>query len=497
MTGTSNPPSRQRFAGLRLSAVAFAIVAIALAVLSAKRVWLAAVQPLWFDEAWTAQIAATPNWSTFTRDVFNDIQAPLYYLTMRLWAAVAGVSDFALRAPALIALTAAGAIPTFGKIKGLSRESRLTWGVLIFAWWGVGLFLSGRGYALLLAVSTAQCVIFAQLLDKPTSANAWRWSGLACVAILTHYLAGIAVAAQGLIYLLSRRERALRTWPALLAFAPAAAWMFYHGPRLAEFSGMQAWHPFVTAPAVVRLVGWAIAPLTPWMPAAVGLVLIGALLKPRNAATDEPDAVAVPHLWLAVGAAALGLGLMLILGAIKPVLTPRYLIPMVPGLLLGLVLLARRSAYAPWIYFSLMAIYLGAALRPGALQEIILQRVPYGYEGGSTTLMRHGVHHLVFVWDHPAARFEHPDSMQRVAAVFFQRAGRPVAVTVIAPTEAQDANSLALAAATPPHSGIIWLYDRSSVTSAQRFPPRISEVDPRWTCEREGDATIGTLTCYR
>lgn len=307
----------------------------------------------------------------------------------------------------------------------------------------------------------------------------------------------IAVIAQGLVYLLSRRERALRTWPALLAFAPACGWIGYHGPRLAEFSRMQAWHPFVTAQSAVSLLAWAIAPLTSWMPVVVGFVLISALLTSRKTTTEGPDAAPVAHLWLTVFAAALGLGLMLILGAIKPVLTPRYVIPLIPGLLLGVVLIARRSAYAPLISFVLMAIYLASALRPGALQELVRQGVPYGYERGSTTLMRHGVNHLVFVWDHPAARFEHPDSMQRVGGVFFQRAGRPVMVTVIAPTPTQDANTLALAAATPQRSGIIWLYDRTSVTSAQRFPPRISAADPRWTCEREGDTMIGTLTCYR
>jgi hypothetical protein len=339
--------------------------------------------------------------------------------------------------------------------------------------------------------------MFARLLETPSRANAWRWCALASAAILLHYLAGLMVAAQGVVYLIGRRERALRTWPSLLAFVPAAAWIAYHAPRLAQFSAMPAWHPLVTPSSALDLAVSVVAPLAPWMPAAVGLVLMAAQLTRPKGGKDPSAPAELPHLWLAVGASALGLALMLVLGALKPVLTPRYLIPVVPGLLLGAVLCARRSSHAPLMYFGLIAIYLGAALRPGALQEAARRGVPYGYEAGSTLLMQHGVDHLVFVWDHPAARFEHPDSMQRVAAVFFQRARRPVTVTTLAPTEDQDANRLALAAAKQPNSGIIWLYDRGSATSARRFAPRIGEADPRWGCEHVGDEVIGTLACYR
>jgi hypothetical protein len=61
----------------------------------------------------------------------------------------------------------------------------------------------------------------------------------------------------------------------------------------------------------------------------------------------------------------------------------------------------------------------------------------------------------------------------------------------------QDANPLALAAATGPRPGIIWIYNRRGATSARTFPPRIQALDPRWTCERVGDAEIGNLACWR
>ena len=76
--------------------------AVAAAVITVERTWLALVQPLWFDEAWTAAVAATPDWRSFLREAYNDVNAPLYYVLMRLWEGLAGPSDFALRAPALL-----------------------------------------------------------------------------------------------------------------------------------------------------------------------------------------------------------------------------------------------------------------------------------------------------------------------------------------------------------------------------------------------------------
>jgi hypothetical protein len=144
-----------------------------------------------------------------------------------------------------------------------------------------------------------------------------------------------------------------------------------------------------------------------------------------------------------------------------------------------------------------MALYLGVALWPGALTASLRQGAPYGYEEASAILMRHGVSHAAFVWDHEATRIEAPASLERAGAAFFRRAGYPAAVTPVITRPDQDANPLALAAATGPRPGIIWIYNRRGATSARTFPPRIQALDPRWTCERVGDAEIGNLACWR
>jgi hypothetical protein len=324
---------------LRLQAIALACLVAAVAVITVERTWLALALPLWFDESFTAAVAATPNWRSFVQEAYNDVAAPLYYALMRLWEGLAGPSDFALRAPALLAILAAGAIPIASRIKGLSFEARVTWGAMIFGWWGVGVLLNGRCYALLLAVSTLQCVLFARLLVVPNRRNAWLWAGVAACAILLQYYALIAAAAQGLLYLASRRREALRTWPAVLAFAPAFGWMAFHAPRLQAFSaGDVAWHALVGPAEAVGFTAFAFNPSSPLvLPLAAAVVLAG-LLAPKASSESEAAPTPTGHLWLVAGAAVAALALTLLSGALRPSLTGRYLVPVAPGLLLGLVL---------------------------------------------------------------------------------------------------------------------------------------------------------------
>jgi len=495
---TTEAKAAGRFGPLRLSVVALACLAVAAVAITVERTWLALALPLWLDETWTAAVAATPDWRSFLVEAYNDVNAPLYYGLMRLWQGLAGPSDFALRAPALLAIVAAGAIPIVSRVRGLSFEARVTWGALVFGWWGVGVFLDGRGYALLLAVSTLQCVLFARLLLAPNRRNAFLWCAVAACAILIQYYALIGAAVQGLVYLAARREKALHTWPAVLAFAPAFGWMAFHFPRLRAFAdGQVAWHPLVGPADALGLTAYAVNPSTPLVLPLAAIVVIAGLFVPRPPAQEQDESPPPMHLWLVAVAALAALVLTLASGALRPSLTSRYLVPLVPGLLLGLVLLARRSARAHLVYAALVILYLGVALRPAAFNDTLRLGAPYGHEQASSLLMRHGVTDAVFVWDHEATRLMAVSSLQRVGAVFFRRAGDPVAVTALAVRPSDDVNRLALAAATGSRPGIIWIYNRHGATSARAFPPRIPQIDPRWTCERTGDDMVGTLACYR
>jgi hypothetical protein len=478
-------------------AIAVALCALTLGL---ARIKFASAEPLWFDEAFTLTIVSRPDWAGFWREVWLDSNGPIYYVLTRLWTGVAGHGDLILRAPSLLAVWIAGALPLAAPIRGLSREARFTWGALIFAWWGVGYFLDARCYALLLAVSTLQCLCFARLLETPGRRAAVLWAATGGVAILTHYYAVFFCLAQGVIYLGRHRLRALPTWPAALVFIPVFSWIAWHAPRLADYSRLgAAWHAPLDAGRALGMAGFVLGPSTPLLPAAVAVVLIAGLLLGRK----EPGMIGrenlAPsgHLVLTAASGVLGVGLILVFGWLGSGISPRYLIPAAPPLLLGLVLVARASGHARLTYLALIALYFGVQAKPALDALSSPQPQPrYEFETGSKLLMAHGVTDLVFVWDHGIAPIIAPTTLERLGGVFFDRAGRPVRVHPVLVDRDHDANAAILAAARGPHPGLIWLFDEEGPTAAHRFPPAIAQRDPRWACAPV-EGKVGGLACYR
>lgn len=473
--------------------LAIAVAAIAAVALMVERLWLAAAQPLWFDEAWALAVASASDWRSVVHEAWVDVNAPLYYLLLHAWTALAGPSDLALRLPGLLAVAAAGAIPLVRRIPGLSVDSRLAWGVMLFAWWGVDVFLAGRGYGLLLALSVAQCVLFAELIRQPTRRTALAWAAVGALAILTHYYAAIITAVQGLAYLAVCRRQALHTWPAALAFVPAAGWIAWHAPRLMAFAAADvAWHGVVGPMGAVGMAAFILNPSAPASGLLAAIAAAAAYLLSRR-----PAAPATRPLWIAAAASFAALAISLISGMLHPSLTPRYLIPAAPGLLLGLVLLAQGSARPRLAVSAVATVYLTTALWPGALAEGLKRGSPYGFETAADLLTRHGVSDVVFAWDHEVTALMPPATLERLGGIFFRRAGSAIRVhpLVVRPTD--DVNALALAAASGPRPGIIWIYNRDGRTAARAHPPAIAARDRRWTCQRVGDETAGSLACWR
>lgn len=478
-------------AGGRLAATVVAVLAVA--AIGAERLWLAAVQPLWFDESWTLAVAATPDWRSMVHEAWVDVNAPLYYALARAWTQLAGVSDLALRLPGLLAVAAAAAIPLVRPPEGLTRTSRLALGAMLFAWWGVDIFLTGRCYGLLLALAVAQTLLYAELLRAPSMRRALAWSAVAALAILTHYYALVLAAVQGLAYLALKRRAALRTWPAASAFAPAFAWLAWHLPRLQAFAGADvAWHGTLGASDIGELAAFTLNPSAPLVGlAAAGLAAAAALPAGRKEAPGSSPLVAAALVSLAA------LVLTLATGVLRPSLTARYLIPTVPGLLLGLVLCAQASRWPRAAPLALAGVWLATALRPAAFEAGLHNVAPYGFEKASEVVAAHGARNVVFAWDHEATRIMPQATLQRVGEVFFQRAGEPVRVTPLVARPGDDLSAAALAAAKGERPGIIWIYNRTGRTAAAAHPPRIAELDPRWRCERIGDDQVGSLACWR
>jgi hypothetical protein len=482
----------------------WAAVPLAAVVLLGMRVWLAATQPLWLDETWTAAIVSAPG-ARFWREVYLDVNAPLYYLLMRGWTAVFGLGDLALRLPGLILAPMAAVLVLVAGRRILPAQTRSGWAALLFFWWGCGQFLDVRCYGLLLLLCTLQTLAFIRLLRAPTTGKALAWCAICALAILCQYYALFIGLTQGLIYLGRHRGRALKTWPALIALVPAAAWIAYHAPRLADYGRPDvAWHQTVDLANILVFASFTFAgysaPLTLAMLGVLGL----AALWPRRAAAPTPERMRslretgeeTPTLWPAAAAGVIALALVLISGVIKPTLTARYLIPLVPSILLGVALCARATGRGPAVLVALVIAQAAAVLNPAALAAKLGQGAPYGAEPASDYLMRHGVTDVVFLWDHPAAKIMDPLSLTRVGSVFFRRAGARVVVSPLVVGQTQDANRVLLSASVGRRPGLIWIYDRAGRTSANTHPPRISQIDPRWTCATFGDGLIGSVACY-
>jgi len=483
--------------GLPAPILLWSVVLLGVLGLTVQRLWLLRDLPLWLDETWTAVIVSQTSWSSFWREAWLDCNPPLYYAFMAVWTEVAGLSNHALRAPSLLFVGLAAIAPVLWKAPGLTRDARLAWGALIFLWWpGVVVSVDARGYAMLLFISAAQAVAFAGLLQSPTTRKAAIWAALASAAILTHYYALYVAAVQGLLYLYEHRLRAVRTWPAALAFAPAFGWLLYHLPRLADYARPDvAWYgkvrPLETVAHLAYISGASTIAFL--LCAAAGLVASIALRRGQEQAADAPD-TASRHLWLTAASGILALLLAWAIGMLRPTLAERYLTPIVPLALLGIVLAVRRLHGTTSAYAALVAIYLVGSATPQAHQARTERRNIYGYERASEFLMRARPNRLVFTWDHPAAKILDRGSIRQIGGFFFDRAGHAVETIPVVIPRRQDPNRLLLAQATGERPAILWLYNTSRASAARRFPPRIDRR-PGWRCLHERDGPIGVVAC--
>ncbi len=109
--------------------------------------------------------------------------------------------------------------------------------------WTPGLWFAhdARPYAMLLFLAMINTVSFIALLPAHQHKKRFNLAGIVAVLlVLTHYFAGFLVICQGCLYLLARRGRAVRTWPAALILIPLIGWMTFHAPRIERI-----WKPTV------------------------------------------------------------------------------------------------------------------------------------------------------------------------------------------------------------------------------------------------------------
>ena len=455
--------------------------------------------PFWFDETFTGAFAAEPNLGAVVYQILHDQNAPAYYLIAHFTSLGFGLSDAALRFPALVFGLCAPflcLLPT----RSLSRRTRFVWFALASLWTPALLYSQmARGYSLLFCLCIAATVAFIRLLDRPSVFRAALWGSVGGLAILTHYFALFLIGVQGLVYLAARRERALRTWPAALVFVPTFAWLLVHMSCLMQFvDSKNAWYdrldgfhlaavgfmflggaPIAFGTAALLLAVWRLAP-RPGVSGAAGEDRLG-------------NAVAI-----AVLGTLLALALVLVIATLKPILTSRYLFPFAPGLLLGLALMMERARSglfraAP---FVLIGFYACAAWNYS--QETELQRRPMNYESASDDLMAAHVKHLAYLWDQPNNAIEDRSQLVAAGKFFFARRGVDIDVRPVQLRPGEDPNRSLIEAAGDKDAAILWLYDLSiHDTAALTFPARIPELDPSWGCRNYGEGRIGVVACVK
>ena len=496
--------------GDRLDAAAWLVLAAVVALALGLEVGLEGRDPFWLDESWTGAIAATRGWRATFQQIYWDVNAPLYYGLIRVWSAMFGLSDVALRAPSLIfaALTpCAAALPT----PGLTRGRRLAWAALLAFWFPALCYAQeARCYALLLCVCTLQTCAYARLMQAPDVRRAWAWSALAATAILTHYDALYLGAAQGVLLLARHPRRALACWPAGLAFVPAFGWLAFHWPRIAEFArpGV-AWYSPLTPAQLPTAAAYLLdggGPAGPWLAGlAVSTLSLRLLLRSHEA--PEPAAQTRGVGW-AVGAAALAAAAILAVGFLRPSFTLRYLTPSAPGLLLGLVWLASAIAgrrLAPVVLCAVATVYLGVS---GSMLQMRLRMAPkrYAFEAASAAIAKARPARLAFLWDHPVDPILHPSQLSGLGGFFLRRDGLDIPVDAVVLRPGEDPTRRLMAEAAAPNSAatnsaamgsaVLWLYDEVvHGTAARLHPPDMLRLDARFHCRDFGGGRFGVLAC--
>jgi hypothetical protein len=483
--------------GRRLRAIEPSVVALTglLLIVAVGKSLFRRDAPLWLDEVWTGMIASQSSLGGLIRQCYLDVGAPLSYVVAWLWVPLSGLSNSALRFPSVV-FACAAPLAALLPARLAPRSVRYIWAALLACWLpSIPLAAEARCYCLLLFVATINAAAYAAVLKAPTTRTALAWMAASCLLVLTHYVALALVGCQGLVYLLVHRGRAIRTWPALIAFVPAALSLAAHAALLSSFiaaGGAQA-SPMNAGEALSNvefLLGGSVASVVVVVWAAMSLLLLRVRKRRDRLAEDRAD----DRLWIvpavSVGAVALCLGISML----RPFVAYRYLTPMVPGVLLGVAILAQRLAPA-WRLCGAALVAVEFGLVIGVLCGAVQTRPRLSFEAASDALMKVDARQVTFLVDLPVAARGDPDAFTQVGGFFFRRAGSPARVQALILQPGQDPNLILAPLANRRGAGILWLYDELPNGPAVRFPPRLEQLDSRWRCRDFGNADQHVLAC--
>ena len=470
----------------------FAVVACAVSWLLCLKQGITA--PLWIDEGATGAFASQPSLASLTELVGGDPNAPLYSYLMWFWARAFGLSDVSLRMPSLLFCMATPAIAW----AGLHRTRPLlacVWAALL-ALWFPGIVQAGyaRCYSLLTLLSVATAIAAIGAYEAPSRRRVIVWAVGACLMTLTHYFAGPLALAQGLVLLPRYRHRWRDAWLVTAAFLPAFAWIGWHVPQLVAFAQPGVgWYDRLTLADLPTVLSVFFGP--PLCEAALPAALTVSLMLPRRVAGAERSRRPADRAVIATGLASLAAAVFcLVVAALRPSFTFRYLTPFAPGLLLlaaAGVLAASRQRWQP------LAVLIGGSLVGVSLavvsEDVALGKV-FSLEPASAWLAASHPARLTFFWDNPTTRATRPGELDAIGGFFLRRAGSTVAVAPVYTIPGVDMTGPVVAAAGP-DGALLWVYDTAiHDTTAILHPPHIAATSGA-ECRDFGIFNVGIVAC--
>ena len=255
-------------------------------------------ESFWYDEAYSAYIAAQPALRALELIPTTESTPPLYYALAWLWTRVFGAGEVALRSLSLATgLATVLVLSLLGRElapAGRERTAAVACALVaasspLLAWYAG----EARAYALLALLCALAALFFVRFLREPNGRWAWRYGATATAALATHYFALFVVAPQIALLLVRYRERSALPAAALpvagaLALAPLAVVQL--DSRRSDWIGTlplagRTWHAAVHFAAGFRpppLVAWPLVALC-W-----GGVALVAIRPPRGSDGRAP-----------------------------------------------------------------------------------------------------------------------------------------------------------------------------------------------------------------
>jgi hypothetical protein len=160
-------------------------------------------QSIWLDESATIILVRHGLWGTLSHLSASESAPPLYYVLAWAWTEVFGDGPLGFRS--LSALIGTATVPVM-YLAGRRVSPRVgLWAAALTVVSPVMYYYSqeARAYGLLVLLSAASFVLWQRALEQPSRRNLALWSGMSCLALLTHYFAAFLIVPE--IVMLSRR----------------------------------------------------------------------------------------------------------------------------------------------------------------------------------------------------------------------------------------------------------------------------------------------------